>query len=74
MPSTGSVHSLDWKRHGRGRTIRTVDATLLDIMECLVVDVRVVEHRLGRNITDVQGSMFHQGSHASLYTLYMQSG
>ncbi len=33
---------------------QTIDATLLDIVEHLVVDVRVVEHGLGRNTTDVQ--------------------
>jgi hypothetical protein len=33
---------------------RTVNATLLDIMECLVVDMRVVEHGFGGNTTDVQ--------------------
>jgi hypothetical protein len=35
-------------------TIRTVDATLLNIMECLVVDVRIVEHGFGRYAPDVQ--------------------
>ena len=33
---------------------RTINATLLDIMECLVVDVGVVEHGFGGNATDVQ--------------------
>ncbi len=43
----------------RGRTIevrttQTVNATFLDIMECLEVNVRVVEHRFGGNTTNVQ--------------------
>jgi hypothetical protein len=36
------------------RKTRTVNATLLDIMECLVVDMRVVEHGFRGNATDVQ--------------------
>jgi hypothetical protein len=36
------------------RETRTVNATLLDIMECLVVDVGIVEHRFRGNATDVQ--------------------
>lgn len=35
-------------------TRRTVDATLLNIVECLVVDVRVVEHGFGRYAPDIQ--------------------
>ena len=43
----------------RGRTIevrttQTVNATFLDIMECLGVNVRVVEHHFGGNTTNVQ--------------------
>ena len=36
------------------RTTQTVNATFLDIMECLEVNVRVVEHRFGGNTTNVQ--------------------
>jgi hypothetical protein len=38
------------------RTIRTIDAALLDIMERLVVDVRVIQHGFGGNASDVQAS------------------
>lgn len=36
------------------KTIRTIDAALLNIMERLVVDVRVVQHGFGRDTSDVQ--------------------
>jgi hypothetical protein len=35
------------------RTARTIDAALLDIMERLVVDVRVIQHGLGGNAANV---------------------
>jgi len=35
------------------RTMRTVDATFPDTVECSEVNVRVVEHRLGGNTTEV---------------------
>lgn len=34
--------------------IRTIDAAFLDIMERLMVDVRVVQHGFGRNTSHVQ--------------------
>ncbi len=34
--------------------MRTIDTTFLDIVECLVVNVRVVKHRFGGNTTDIQ--------------------
>ncbi len=37
------------------RTTRTVDATFLGILECLMVYMRAVEHRFGGNTTNVQG-------------------
>jgi len=37
------------------RTTRTVDATFLGIVECLMVYMRAVEHRFGGNTTNVQG-------------------
>jgi len=36
------------------KTTRTIDAALLDIMERLMVDVRVVQHGFGWNTSDVQ--------------------
>jgi len=36
------------------KTTRTIDAALLDIMERLMVNVRVVQHGFGRNTSDVQ--------------------
>ena len=42
-----------------------------DIVKCMVIDVRVVEHgfKFGGNTKH-----FWQGSHAPLYDAYMQSG
>ena len=36
-----------------GRTIHTIDTALLDIMERLVVDVRVIQHGFGGNAANV---------------------
>ena len=36
------------------KTTRTIYAALLDIMERLMVDVRVVQHGFGWNTSDVQ--------------------
>jgi len=36
------------------KTTRTINAALLNIMERLVVDVRVVQHGFGRDTSDVQ--------------------
>jgi len=64
IPSTEMSIPQIRKRMIEVRTMRTIDSTFLDTVECLVVNVRV-EDRLGGNTTDVQA---RPKGHTLLYT------